>query len=453
MSTAADILAEKRTQELVTLNQTSLEVTRNMAKALNRTQYYPPDRMRAYQRKLLEPLLHHARKEVPFYANRLDPLFANDGSIRWEAWNDIPTFTRAEAQQAGDALYAKSVPEMAGSHKEHQTSGSTGIPMKFRISQIASLMNGAVGERIFEWHKIDLTGKMAFIVDTINRYPYPDGAKGQQWNVVRPDAPACELSLSASFEEQLEWLMAAKPDILTAYPTVGTAICELAAQRGISVPFHTFIGQGEVFNEDSKTYLAQIHGLKLIDRYGASEVGAIAAQCPSNNRYHQFCEANLMEVLDFDSETFVKEGRGRLILTPFYNYAMPLIRYENQDQIEITQAPCPCGCTLPSVTKILGRERHVFTYEDGSRSWPNLRKSEYAPFLPARQIQVIQKTKTDIELRFVREANDHTPIDRKGLELFLHGRLHPSIQLEIVETDEILRAASGKFENWVSLIT
>lgn len=434
------------------MNTTSLEVTRNMAKALNRTQFYPPDRMQAYQRKLLEPLLRHARQEVPFYATRLDPLFDQDDAIRWAAWADIPTFTRAEAQQEGDALFAKSVPDMVGRHTENQTSGSTGTPLKFRISEVASWMNTAAAQRIFEWHEVDLTGKMALIVDSLQRFPYPEGSHGKQWNVSNPESPACELSLSETISNQLEWLVRAKPGILITYPSIAVAICELAEQRETAVPFHTFIGQGEVFSDESKRYLADVHGVKTVDRYGASEIGAIAAQCPTEGRYHQFCEAGLMEVLEFGGNHPLKEGRGRLVLTPFYNYAMPLIRYENQDQVEITQTPCPCGRTLPSIERILGRERHVFTYIDDSRSWPFMLKHEYAPFLPSRQLQIIQKTKTDIEIRFVRDINNETPIDTEGFLRFLQSRLHPSIQLEIIEVVEIPRAASGKYEEWISLI-
>ena len=244
-----------------------------------------------------------------------------------------------------------------------------------------------------------------------------------------------------------------KPDFLITYPSIAIAICEQAAQRGLQVPFHTFMSQGEVFNEQSKNYLATEHKIKTVDRYGASEIGAIAGQCPAADRHHQFCEAALMEVLGLEKNQPLNEGHGRMVLTPFYNYAMPLIRYENQDQVEITQSPCPCGRTLPSIKRILGRERHIFTYIDGSRSWPFLLKHEYAPFLPSRQLQAIQKTKTDIEIRFVRDIADSTPINRNGLQTFLQKRLHPSIQLEIIEVGDIPRAASGKFEEWVSWVT
>lgn len=434
------------------MDQATLELTRKMAKALNRTQYYPPDRMQAYQRKLLEPLLRHARQEVPFYATRLDPLFGQDDTIRWDAWTDIPTFTRAEAQQAGEALFAKSVPAMIGGHTEKQTSGSTGTPLRFRVSDMSGWMSTAAAQRIFEWHEIDMSGTMAFIVDSQGRFPYPDGSRGNFWNVTKPQAVGINLSLTETISNQLKWLNSSKPDFLITYPSIAVAICELAAREGIPAPFHTFLAQGEVFPEQSKAYLENEHDIKTIDRYGASEIGAIAAQCPTGNCHHQFCEASLMEVLDLKGNRPLEEGRGRMVLTPFYNYAMPLIRYENQDQIEITQESCPCGRTLPSITRILGRERHVFTYIDGSQSWPFMLKHEYAPFLPSRQLQTIQKTKTDIEIRFVRDVTVSTLIDRDGLQTFLRERLHPSIKLEIMEVEHIPRAASGKFEEWISLI-
>lgn len=424
-----------------------------MTEVLNRTQFYAPDRMQTYQRKLLEPLLRHARHEVPFYAHRLNPLFARDDSIRWEAWGDIPTFTRADAQDAGDALFAKCQPEHAGGYGENNTSGSTGAPLQCRVSATASLMNAAASQRTFEWHEIDLSGKMALIVEGKGKYTYPKGQIGKQWNVANPEAPACQLSVTEPITNQLQWLLTAQPDILITYPSIAVAIYELAAQRNEIPTIQTFIGQGEVFNEEAKAYLHGTHGLKLVDRYGASELGAIAAQCPTENRYHQFYEANLMEVLDFSGQGLVSEGRGRLVLTPFYNYAMPLIRYENQDQVEITPGPCPCGRTLPSITKVLGRERHVFTYSDGSRSWPSVSKHEYSGFLPSKQIQAIQKTKTNIEIRFVRDQNSQVGIDIGGLQSFLRKRLHPTVQIEIMEVPEITRAASGKYEAWISLVS
>ena len=94
--------------------------------ALEETQYLAPERMEAYQRRLLDRLLRHARSQTAFYADRLAPLFRPDDSIDWDRWTDIPILTRKEAQANADALFARTVPPAAGETVTAFTSGSTG---------------------------------------------------------------------------------------------------------------------------------------------------------------------------------------------------------------------------------------------------------------------------------------------------------------------------------------
>lgn len=434
------------------MSPSSLEVTRSMVKALHRTQYYSPDKMQAYQRRLLAPLLRHARQEVPFYATRLDALFDHNDAIHWDAWNDIPTVTRAEAQEAGEALFAKSYPEMMGPFSENQTSGSTGMAFKFRATALTRIISSAASQRIFDWHSINCAAKMAFIVDVNRRYPFPKGGIERRWNLRETEAPAYHLSVSETIQNQLQWLLETEADILNTYPSIALAMARLARTRGLSLPIHTFIGHGEVFGDAAKATLSDEFGLKVIDRYGASELGPIASECPDSPLYHQFSEVSMMDVLGLEGSNPINDGRGRLVLTPFYNYAMPLIRYESHDQVEITSKSCPCGRSLPCLQKILGRERNVFTFVDGTQSWPTVPETAHRGFFPARQIQVIQKTVTDLEVRFVRDPQSTAILDVGKVESVFREYLHPSINLEILEVSEITRSASGKFEQWISNI-
>jgi phenylacetate-CoA ligase len=43
------------------------------------SQYWPAEHMLAYQRSQLSQLLIHARANVPFYKERLDPVFVANG--------------------------------------------------------------------------------------------------------------------------------------------------------------------------------------------------------------------------------------------------------------------------------------------------------------------------------------------------------------------------------------
>jgi len=57
---------------------------------LAETERLSPDELEAYQRQLLEPLLLHARQHVPFYAQRLAPVFPG-GKLDLSRVHEIPT--------------------------------------------------------------------------------------------------------------------------------------------------------------------------------------------------------------------------------------------------------------------------------------------------------------------------------------------------------------------------
>ena len=51
---------------------------------LMESQYWPPEQMLAFQRNQIAQLLKHARKNVPFYENRLAPVFTKNGEVDWD---------------------------------------------------------------------------------------------------------------------------------------------------------------------------------------------------------------------------------------------------------------------------------------------------------------------------------------------------------------------------------
>lgn len=424
------------------------EIAVRFADILKNTETYPAARMQIYQRNLLERLIRHARVEVPFYATRLDPLFGSGDTIRWEAWTDIPPLSRTDAYEAGDALFARTTPQDTGSYRERNTSGSTGMPLRTRSSSIMSLLSTSINQRLFDWHGINPDETICFIIDVAWKFPYPDGVPGQNWNLKNPKAPAYNLSVGYTVEQQVEWLNRKQPDILCAHPANAGAIVESFVQQSLLIPFHTVLVHGEVLEPDTKALINKA-GLRAIDRYGGEEVGTISASCPQSSCHHQFSEIALMETLSLDDNRIVEAGRSQLTVTPFYNYAMPLIRYKNGDLVDRSATPCACGRTLPTIDHILGRVRNMFTFSDGSQIRPNLMRTEYAPFLPAKQFQVIQHTPTRLEVRYVVD-DPSRPVDPQGLTTLLQKMLHKDITVELTPLPELSRAPSGKFETWIS---
>lgn len=415
---------------------------------LKTTDTFSAEKMQAYQRRLMERLVRHAKAEVPFYDSRLNPLFGPKDTIRWDAWTDIEPFTRAQAQEAGDSLFAKNTPSQAGNYVTETTSGSTGMPLKVRSSGLMSLMSSAINQRIFDWHGINPDSTVCFILDDTGRCPYPEGETGENWNLTNPKAVAHGLSVNHTVEQQAEWVYRKQPDILLTYPKNGAAIIEELQGQHLDIPFSTMIVHGEILEKDTRR-TAESAGIKIIDRFGSVELGPLSVNCTHGPWHHQFSEVALMEVVSPEGQLAEPQAPANLVATSFYNYAMPLIRYKNGDLVEVSRTACPCGRSLPRIDRILGRERNMFRFSDGTLIRPDMSRNDYEPFLSAKQFQVVQHSLQQIEIRYVADKWEQ-PVNVSGLTELLRKVLHHDIRVQITQVDKIERSTSGKFETWKS---
>jgi phenylacetate-CoA ligase len=131
--------------------------------------------------------------------------------------------------------------------------------------------------------------------------------------------------------------------------------------------------------------------------------------------------------------------------------ATPLIRYDIGDYGEVGP-PCPCGRGLPTLARILGRERNLILMPDGTRHWPLVGFQKFREIAPVTQYQFIQHTREDIELRLVTER-PFTGEDEKRLRALVQRALEHSFAVRFVYFKErIPAAASGKFEEFVCLV-
>src|SRR5690349_4309783 len=97
-----------------------------------------------------------------------------------------------------------------------------------------------------------------------------------------------------------------------------------------------------------------------------------------------------MEVLDEQGNPCRPGEAGSLVLADLSNFASPLIRYDTADYAEIA-GPCPCGCGLPTLTRILGRRRDIMRSPDGRRFSPRLSSIRYRDVAPVTEYQILQR--------------------------------------------------------------
>ncbi|GAB3494846.1 phenylacetate--CoA ligase family protein [Nocardiopsis coralliicola] len=219
-----------------------------------------------------------------------------------------------------------------------------------------------------------------------------------------------------------------------------------ADPRATAPALHTLIATGEPLSAARKRRIEELWGCTAAVSYGNSECGSnLAGECPEG-RLHLWADRYLPEILDPGTGRTAPEGRGRLVLTTLFRQAMPLVRYDTGDAVELSYGDCACGWALP-VIRVLGRwdqgaeagGRRVFASE--------IEEAVYA--LPARLGVLFWRAVADggaLQVRF--EADPALAGEASAaLDAALAERFGPAARAAavapgtLVATDELTRTA------------
>ena len=113
-----------------------------------------------------------------------------------------------------------------------------------------------------------------------------------------------------------------------------------------------FVG-GEPLSRARRARIGAIWAAAVVEEYGATETGSLAGECPAG-QLHLWADRAIFEVHDPRTGATGRDGRGQLVVTPLFRQAMPLLRYNIEDEVEVSYEPCGCGWHLPTV-RVLGR--------------------------------------------------------------------------------------------------
>ena len=338
---------------------------------LMQSQYWPPEKMQAFQHNELASLMRHARATVPFYKTRLDPLFKADGSIDWSQWNKLPILKRAEVATNYDAMQSSKLPEGHGPTATHTTSGSTGNPVKVTFTKLIGDICHIQDWRAQRWWNFDWS---AVRVNWLGALPADWKAKSREnkgpWGFYGDEkAEGGQMyvyHINAPWQDQLKHLHDVNARYLAAQSNVpyaaGLEILKSDSRGKIDsmILFSSSI-EPEYYDTLYEAFGAKIRGL-----YSSEEAGRIAHTCSTGRHYHVCADSILVEILDDDDRPCMPGQTGRVIVTPFYNTAQPFIRYDQGD-LASWGKPCNCGIMLPVIEKIDGRRYHLFKSPDGTR--------------------------------------------------------------------------------------
>jgi phenylacetate-CoA ligase len=345
------------------LDQLFLDTLRDM-------QWRSSGELAAYQARLLERLVRHAATQAPFYSDRLRNVFWGGdvayGSFRPEAWSDVPILSRREAAAGSASLYARETPVAASASVDRVSTGASGVVLVHKLSAFSAIASICARNRMWEAHDVDLFTSCAQIAVAPDYEALPPfGAKLDNWNLTGRLHHGRLMDRCVSIANQWDWLKRLRPTYIFAPTDIVEGIVEAADGDSEGLTFGAIFTRGADVDQELRARASERFSCSIIDSYDLTEAGVLACECPAGG-YHVQSEVALVEVLNPEGRHAAPGERGRVLATPLYQYAMPLIRYDTGDEA-IVGEPCICGRAALKLTKIFGRKRRLFAFAGGEK--------------------------------------------------------------------------------------
>lgn len=148
------------------------------------------------------------------------------------------------------------------------------------------------------------------------------------------------------------------PEWLLIQPSTCLRLIEVKKKYGLKLcPSIRYVElNGELAVLELEEYVREELGITVANMYGATEVNAIAFECPFHHMHVISDNVYLEDV--------IIDNNHHAIVTSLTNTIMPIIRYDLNDEIELSEkeTECECGLKSPIVTVIKGRVTENIRY-------------------------------------------------------------------------------------------
>jgi len=219
--------------------------------------------------------------------------------------------------------------------------------------------------------------------------------------------------------------------------------------KDISPHLKCCIVTSEVCTPDDRELLEKAFGIRVVNEYGASEVGIIAFENPDGEWVIQTDDL-FVEVVDEHNKPLPNGKAGKILITSLSNKAFPIIRYEIGDIGIIEEKKDKL-----ILKDLLGRTRDMVHLPSGrivsGVVFSYISNSLLKSSAVIREL-IIRQTKIDsFELDAVMDR-ELTSDEIKRLKAQMESYLEPGLSLLINRVDKIERPPSGKFKLFYSMI-
>jgi phenylacetate-CoA ligase len=409
-------------------------------------QYLAKDIIQDYSQHQLKILLRHAIKNSRYYRDCInyDPYLAYDYKEFYSNFHNLPFLTKKQLishKSEINTYYSKW-------SSAKTTGGSTGEPVTIMKNPSALARERAATWRCYEWAGVSIGDKQARFWGVPHNNQERVKAKLTDFVANRRRISAFNLSEEALLS-YYKILINYRPHYLYGYVTVIEEFARYIKENNLPpIPsLKSIITTSEVLSNSARDYIRSVFGVKIFNEYGCGEVGSIAHECEYGNMH--IVADNLYLEIDGNGES------GEIVVTDYFNFATPLIRYKVGDFATVDHGECACGRTLPMLKGIHGRAYDMIHTSDGSSLHPEAIMYIFEAIQKKsgsfKQFQAIQEDLDSFVINIVPTKHWSEGVQYE-IEASLKKHISQDIKTRFNLVDLIPREKSGKMRVIKSLV-
>jgi phenylacetate-CoA ligase len=321
-----------------------------------KTQFLSHEALKAMQEEQLGKLIHFVYQNVPYYTRLFEKLGLKPSDINTiKDLEKIPILTKAVIKKNWQDFIPKNINSLRFINSS--TGGSTGVPLKYRISLEDYERGIALLYRGWGYAGYKLGDKVAVIAGSSLIPNAKSETKKKIQNFFLNARHYSSFNMSEQklfdyFHDINKW----KPDFIRGYASSVYLFAKFIKDNDLTLNFQpkAIFTTAEQLFDKQRELIEQVFSTKVFDGYGLNDGGVSAYECEKHNGMHIDTERAILEVVNTNGEQIINK-EGRILATSLYNYALPFIRYDTGDLGVISDLECTCGRKMPLLKKIVGR--------------------------------------------------------------------------------------------------
>lgn len=418
--------------------------------ALERNQWLAVEELQALQVERINALLRHAFETTEFYRQRLAECGLGPGPIHSiDDLSVLPPVSKSDLQANLEAMISRLYDRK--DLVEDASGGSTGKPTVFYKDIDRHNLRRADQYRHDRWTGWNIGDPWALIwgarQDLVDERSLRERVL-QRYMERCIALDAFELS-GAGIRSFLGRLAGFRPKMILGYAGALGHVARFILENDLTGTVRplAIVSSAERLTADMRERIQGAFGCPVLNRYGSREAGLIASECGLRSGLHVNADNLLVEIVE-NGRAVAPGEQGNVVVTDFWNFGMPLIRYDLGDRATASAGVCGCGRGLPLIQSIEGRASDFLVAADGTRIHGEYFTHLFYGNTGVAQFQFVQESMRDVIIRVVPaggSAPDLAEVVEKTSRV-----LGESVEVKVQLCSEIRPAASGKFRFTIS---